>query len=73
MDDYAEGMPLRFKNARYREYEGFDPNAAHLSWNNNTSHAALPNKSLIDAEGPTTGAVLNPNLGSGLNNTFLGQ
>lgn len=65
MDDYAEGMPFRFKNARYREYEGFDPGAIHDFWNNNVQNAAFPNRALIDAEGPSTGAVLNPNIGGG--------
>lgn len=72
-DDFAEGMPLRFKNARYREYEDFDPGAAHLFWNNNVSNAAFPNQSLIDAQGPASGAVLNPNIRPGPGGVTLGQ
>lgn len=72
-DHLGEGMPLRFKNVRYREYDDFDPGVAHLFWNNNVSNAAVPTNSLIDAVGPNQGAVLNPNLGGGPGSIVLGN
>ncbi|MGB4862848.1 MAG: M23 family metallopeptidase [Tepidiformaceae bacterium] len=69
----GEGMPLRFKNVRYREYDDFDPGAAHLFWNNNVSNATAPTKSLIDAVGPASGAVLNPSIGGGPGSVVFGN
>lgn len=50
--EWAQGLPLRFKNAQYRAYDTYRPGAFGPSdWNPNTTNAAIPNRTLVDAVG----------------------
>lgn len=61
MDDFAEGFPIRFKNARYRAWgDGFDPTVPHPFWSNNTAHSSPDTEVLIDADGPAYAGEFTP-------------